>query len=76
MAVTMTNEETFQFIELYQAENCLWNPINKNHKNKNIINDSWKRIADTMGVPVHELKKKKESLMTCFRNNLKKKYYR
>lgn len=26
-----------------------------------------------MGVPVHELKKKKESLMTYFRSNLKKK---
>lgn len=26
-----------------------------------------------MGVPVHELKKKKESLMTSFRGNLKKK---
>ncbi|KAJ0171398.1 hypothetical protein K1T71_012948 [Dendrolimus kikuchii] len=58
--MSMTNDETFRFIELYQAENCLWNTRNTNHKNKNIINDSWKRIADTMGVPVHELKKKKE----------------
>ncbi|CAB3249519.1 unnamed protein product [Arctia plantaginis] len=49
MATNMSNEETFKFIELYQSENCLWNPKNKYHKNKN-INDSWKRIADTMGV--------------------------
>ncbi|KAJ8964277.1 hypothetical protein NQ314_005011 [Rhamnusium bicolor] len=40
---------------------------------KGLVNDVWKRIADTMGVPVHELKKKKESLMTSFRANLKKK---
>ncbi|KAJ8964902.1 hypothetical protein NQ314_004541 [Rhamnusium bicolor] len=33
------------------------------------VNDAWKRTAHTMGVPVHELKKKKESLMI----NLKKK---
>ncbi|CAB3249487.1 unnamed protein product [Arctia plantaginis] len=73
MANNMSNEETFKFIELYQSENCLWNPKNKYHKSKNVINDSWKRIADTMGVPVHEIKKKKESLMTTFRTNMKKK---
>lgn len=36
------------------------------------INDSWKRIADTMGIPVHELKKKKDNLLGTFRTNLKK----
>ncbi|CAH0697409.1 unnamed protein product [Spodoptera exigua] len=68
----MSTEETFKFLELYQAENCLWNPKNKYHKNKNVINDSWKRIADTMGIPVHELKKKKDNLLSTFRTNLKK----
>nr|CAI5823347.1 unnamed protein product [Callosobruchus analis] len=33
----MTNEETFKFLELYQAENCAWNPKNKYHKNKNVV---------------------------------------
>ncbi|KAF9417483.1 hypothetical protein HW555_005406 [Spodoptera exigua] len=32
----MSTEETFKFLELYQAENCLWNPKNKYHKNKNV----------------------------------------
>lgn len=36
------------------------------------INDSWKRIADAIGVPVHELKKKKDNLLSTFRINLKK----
>ncbi|KAJ8939893.1 hypothetical protein NQ318_023233 [Aromia moschata] len=70
---TMNNEEVFQFIELYQAENCIWNPRNKHHKNKNLVNDAWKRISGIMGVPVHEVKKKKESLMTSFRGNSKNK---
>ncbi|CAB3221952.1 unnamed protein product [Arctia plantaginis] len=33
-----------------------------------------KQVNDTMGVPVHEIKKKKESLMTTFRTNMKKKF--
>nr|CAI5858910.1 unnamed protein product [Callosobruchus analis] len=33
----MTNEETFKFLELYQAESCLWNPKNKYHRNKNVV---------------------------------------
>ncbi|XP_028140087.2 uncharacterized protein LOC114334246 [Diabrotica virgifera virgifera] len=73
MAMSMSPEETFRFIELYQIENCLWNRKNRCHKNKNIINDSWKRIADTMGVPILELKRKKENLLSTFRVNLKKK---
>lgn len=36
------------------------------------VNDSWKRIADEMGVPVPELKKKKETLMSAFRLNHRK----
>ncbi|GBP63655.1 hypothetical protein EVAR_47993_1 [Eumeta japonica] len=72
MTNNMSTEETFRFIELYQAENCLWNPKNKYHKNKNVINDSWNRIANTMGVPIHELKKKKDNLLATFRLNLKR----
>nr|CAI5819562.1 unnamed protein product [Callosobruchus analis] len=33
----MTNEDTFKFFELYQAGNCLWNPKDKYHKNKNVV---------------------------------------
>lgn len=37
------------------------------------VNDAWKRISDELGIPVDEIKRKKESLMTSFRSNLKKK---
>lgn len=35
--------------------------------------DAWDRISNNMGIPVDDLKKKKETLMTAFRTNLKKK---
>lgn len=37
------------------------------------MNDAWNRIADTMQIPVSELKKKKETLMSAFRMHFKKK---
>ncbi|KAG5878354.1 hypothetical protein JTB14_008714 [Gonioctena quinquepunctata] len=53
-----SNDETFKFIELYQNEPAIWNPKNKHHKDKNAVNDAWKRIADAISIPVAELKKK------------------
>lgn len=37
------------------------------------VSDAWNRISNNMGIPVEDLKKKKETLMTAFRTNLKKK---
>lgn len=37
------------------------------------VNDAWIRIADKINIPINELKKKKESLMTTFRMHHKKK---
>ncbi|VVD04532.1 unnamed protein product, partial [Leptidea sinapis] len=37
------------------------------------VNDAWISIADKINIPVNELKKKKESLMTTFRMHHKKK---
>lgn len=37
------------------------------------MSDAWNRISNNMGIPVEDLKKKKETLMTAFRTNLKKK---
>nr|CAI5855079.1 unnamed protein product [Callosobruchus analis] len=34
--------------------------------------DLWKRTADTMGNPIHELNKKKDNFMATFRINFKK----
>nr|CAI5817715.1 unnamed protein product [Callosobruchus analis] len=43
----MTNEETFKFLELYQAENCLWNPKNEYHKNKNVVKEKKNNLMAT-----------------------------
>nr|XP_021186534.2 uncharacterized protein LOC110373556 [Helicoverpa armigera] len=73
MSITWTNEETFEFIDLYRSEPALWDPNNALHKDKSKVNDAWNRIADSLQIPVSELKKKKETLMAAFRLHFKKK---
>ncbi|XP_072385252.1 uncharacterized protein [Diabrotica undecimpunctata] len=73
MSLSWTNEETFKFIELYQSQPSIWDPKNELHKDKNKVIDAWNHIADTIQIPVSELKKKKESLMAAFRMNFKRK---
>ncbi|XP_061708343.1 uncharacterized protein LOC133518684 [Cydia pomonella] len=71
--VGWTNTETFQFIEMYQNEPCVWNPKHKHYKDKIRVYDAWLRIANAMGVSdVVEIKKKKETLLSAFRLNHKK----
>ncbi|XP_063549221.1 uncharacterized protein LOC134756322 [Cydia strobilella] len=71
--VGWTNAETFQFIEMYQNEPCIWNPKHKHHKDKIKVYDAWLRIANAMGVPdVADVKKKKETILAAFRLNHKK----
>lgn len=36
------------------------------------VNDAWKQISDEMQVPLSEIKKKKENLLSSFRINHKK----
>ncbi|RVE44688.1 hypothetical protein evm_010646 [Chilo suppressalis] len=67
-----STDKTFKFIELYQNEPAIWNSKNRHHKEKSVVNDAWKRIEDAMSIPVPELKKKKETLMSAFRLNHKK----
>ncbi|CAG9095602.1 unnamed protein product [Plutella xylostella] len=73
MATAWPHSEILKFLEYYRAETIIWNPKHKNHKDKNKVSDAWNRISNNMGIPVEDLKKKKETLMTAFRTNLKKK---
>ncbi|XP_028173206.1 uncharacterized protein LOC114362137 [Ostrinia furnacalis] len=73
MSTAWSNEETFKFIDLYQSEPAIWDSNNALHKEKNKVNDAWNRIADSLQIPVSELKKKKETLMSAFRMHFKKK---
>ncbi|XP_044743217.1 uncharacterized protein LOC123305534 isoform X2 [Chrysoperla carnea] len=70
-----SNAEIFEFIDLYKQEPCIWNPYHENNKKRDKIYEAWSRIANAIDIPVSELKKKKESLMSQFRRikNLKNK---
>lgn len=59
------NESVFEFIELVQGEPCIWNPKNRDHKNKNMITDAWVRINNIFSVPcsIEKLKKKRNTLL-------------
>ncbi|XP_072929786.1 uncharacterized protein [Epargyreus clarus] len=68
-----TNEDTFKFIELYQSKPIIWNPRNKKHTDRNLVDEAWGRISDALDIPVSVLKRKKKTLMTTFRFHYKKK---
>ncbi|XP_035430334.1 uncharacterized protein LOC118262826 isoform X1 [Spodoptera frugiperda] len=68
------NESVLEFIELMQAEPDIWDPKRNGHKNRNNINDAWNRIRQEFSVPctVDELKRKRNTLLTQYRDCLKK----
>jgi len=68
-----SNEFTLKFLELYQNEPVIWDPMHLYHKDRKQINDAWVRLSRQLECPVTELKKKKDSLMATFRGHLRKK---
>lgn len=68
------NNQTLEFIELYEKYPVLWNPRHSGHKNKNLLLDAWMKLASELSteIPVATLKKKKESLMSTYRTLRKK----
>ncbi|GBP75047.1 hypothetical protein EVAR_21812_1 [Eumeta japonica] len=72
MSTALPHSRNTKFLEFYRAETIIWNPKHKNHKDKTRC-QMWNRISNNMGIPVDDLKKKKETLMTAFRTNLKRK---
>ncbi|CAI6358770.1 unnamed protein product [Macrosiphum euphorbiae] len=69
-----SNEMSLEFLKLYEQEPSIWNPKNPDHKNRNLVNDAWVRINNTLSFSstIQELKKKKDSLMASFRPLLSK----
>lgn len=57
-----------QFLEYYQAEPILWDPKQKDHKNKLKIHDAWMRLSEIMEISVPDLKKKRDSLLSSYRS--------
>lgn len=71
-----SNEFTLKFLELYQNEPVIWDPMHLYHKDRKQINDAWVRLREQLECPVTEIKKKKDSLMATFRGHLRKKKHR
>ncbi|XP_030034741.2 uncharacterized protein LOC115450773 [Manduca sexta] len=69
-----SHERVLEFIELLEGEPCIWNPKSESHKNRNLVNDAWTRIISKLTVPcsIEELKKKRNTLLTQYRECLKK----
>ncbi|XP_072393914.1 uncharacterized protein [Diabrotica undecimpunctata] len=68
-----TNDFTYKFLEAYQNEPILWNPLHASHKDKKKVNDGWIRLGQNLDIPVAILKKKKDSLRATFRQQFRKK---
>lgn len=64
-----SNDQIFEFLNLYEKEALIWNPKDPLHKNRNSVNDAWLRMSNQMSVKcsIKDLKKKKDSLMATFR---------
>ncbi|KAJ8915431.1 hypothetical protein NQ315_003192 [Exocentrus adspersus] len=73
MSFEWTNRSTLEFLELYQNEPVLWEPMHPYHKDKKHLNDAWVRLSEAMEMPITELKRKKDSLMATFRSHLRRK---
>lgn len=69
-----TNDIVLEFLDFYENEPVIWMAKHKDHKNRNAVNDAWKRIQDNISIQctINELKKKKDSLMATFRPLIKK----
>lgn len=76
LAMSWTNEMSFEFLTLYKQEPILWNPKYPNAQNRKAVKDAWSRIQSSISIEISitDLKKKKESLMTSYRSNVKKKF--
>uniref|UniRef100_A0A2A4IZX1 MADF domain-containing protein n=1 Tax=Heliothis virescens TaxID=7102 RepID=A0A2A4IZX1_HELVI len=67
MNMSWSNEEIFKFIDLYKKEPSIWNKKHELYKDRTKAQEAWRRLEYAMQMPVGELKKKKETLMTAFR---------
>ncbi|XP_050072051.1 uncharacterized protein LOC126559931 [Anopheles maculipalpis] len=65
--VAMPNETVLRFITLVKRNSCLWNPKNRQFRNKAQEEKAWNDIAEVMGFSVDELKDKWVSLKSSFR---------
>ncbi|KAK5648351.1 hypothetical protein RI129_003243 [Pyrocoelia pectoralis] len=60
-------KNNMDFIELYRKKSIIWDPQESDHYNKIKKQDAWVEIAEDIGKPVEECKKKMENLLASLR---------
>ncbi|GBM23797.1 hypothetical protein AVEN_271150-1 [Araneus ventricosus] len=63
------NELIMEFLDLYELEPVIWNPLHEHHKDRNHVYDAWKRVQSSLSIDfsLKVLKKKKENMMATYR---------
>lgn len=67
-----SNSVVLELIDLYRDNECLWNPIDNDYKNKIKKMDAWNEISGILKCDPGEVKKKMESLLSSFRRERQK----
>lgn len=63
-----TNEAVIEFLDLYESDEVIWNPLLENNKDKNVTYDASKikQISFSFDLSMKGLKKKKDdNLLFC-----------
>ncbi|XP_061714111.1 uncharacterized protein LOC133522709 [Cydia pomonella] len=69
-----TTENIIEFLELLQTEPSIWNHRARTHRNRTLVSEAWNRIQNnfSLSCPVEELKRKRNSLLTQYRDILRR----
>nr|CAH7737731.1 unnamed protein product [Callosobruchus chinensis] len=66
------NTQVLQLIDLYEENECLWNPKDDRHRNKIAKMDAWNKISEQINAEPVEIKKKIDSLLGSCRRERQK----
>lgn len=67
-----SKEATIQLIELFRENDLLWDCRSKDYKNRQLKNDAFTQIAETLQVEKDAVEKKIKSLIGQFQREIKK----
>lgn len=70
--MSWSTDKNLEFIEALQLEEVIWNPRHLDHKDRNIVHDSWTRLHTKFDTPIKDLKKKKDVLFATYRKYARK----
>ncbi|XP_063381836.1 uncharacterized protein LOC134668285 [Cydia fagiglandana] len=69
-----TTEKIIEFLKLLQTEPAIWNHRASANRSRTLVRQAWKRIQNNFSLsrPVEELKRKRNSLLTQYRDILRR----